>query len=770
MSDPRRLRPAELVRLLNSTPLGPVLTAKQLARQRDRAGLRIAAAGSSDRVDLVRFTAWLAGERHKPKKPPAEASPAASERERDAERKSMQRKRSRDIEIPPPADVQRRTRALADVFFFHQTYFGSVFNQPFTIDRREMVNSIHHAASYGGDYASAGPRGGGKTRIILYTSLQCELALRRHFVMLLAKSGEKAKAELLDTLKFELETNDLLAADFPEICYPIRALEGWASRARMQTVGGWPTHIVWGSDHIILPTIPLDALPRHWPRRCPSVACGQIVAAMGIDGPIRGTSYRNRRPDLVVLDDIDNRDSARSDVQTETRMRIITQDVAGLGSSDAQIGRVLLGTVINSRCVAAQLTDRKQNPGWRGKRFKALLRPPDREDMWEEYLALKAERDPETDPDGRVADRFYRDNKEAMDAGAVVSNPYGFNSRVAEDGEPAELSALQHFYNRVARDGWDAVMTEDQQDPPTDDEAQGSGINPALVQTRTNSYPQRVCPLEATKITLAVDLGKYQIHWCAAWWQPGAIGGILDHGVVEVFGTDTRTDEATIERALVNALLRLRDDLLREPFLDLDDKPRAVDLALVDSGDWHKAAYEFVRQTGGSPFIASKGGKDQFQAGKPSKDRRVGDHWFGTPQPHDGIWLYTLDSNYWKRFAHDRILTPPYDENHRLRGGSLSLFAPNRPRQHHAFAHHVCAEEWREEFIKGKGIVKRWAKASRNNHWLDCVYMNCVAASMVGIQLFEPGQTTSRRRRSAVRSAGATRPDGRPWLPASRER
>ena len=61
--DPRRLRPGELCRLLNSTSLGEVITVRQLRRHRNRAGLRI---GGDRHVDLLRFTAWLVEIRHAP--------------------------------------------------------------------------------------------------------------------------------------------------------------------------------------------------------------------------------------------------------------------------------------------------------------------------------------------------------------------------------------------------------------------------------------------------------------------------------------------------------------------------------------------------------------------------------------------------------------------------------------------------------------------------------------------------------------------------------
>ncbi len=70
MTDPRKLRPGELCRLLNSTPLGEVINQSQLQRHRTRAGLRV---GDARHIDLVRYVAWLVQVRHAPKPEPASA-------------------------------------------------------------------------------------------------------------------------------------------------------------------------------------------------------------------------------------------------------------------------------------------------------------------------------------------------------------------------------------------------------------------------------------------------------------------------------------------------------------------------------------------------------------------------------------------------------------------------------------------------------------------------------------------------------------------------
>ena len=39
--NPMRLRPSDAVRLINSTPIGPILNDRQLRRHRERAGFRV---------------------------------------------------------------------------------------------------------------------------------------------------------------------------------------------------------------------------------------------------------------------------------------------------------------------------------------------------------------------------------------------------------------------------------------------------------------------------------------------------------------------------------------------------------------------------------------------------------------------------------------------------------------------------------------------------------------------------------------------------------
>jgi hypothetical protein len=64
--DTRQLSPTDLVRMLNSTPLGLVTSIHKVNRQMNAAGYRI---GDGKRINLLRYVAWLARERDKPQPP-----------------------------------------------------------------------------------------------------------------------------------------------------------------------------------------------------------------------------------------------------------------------------------------------------------------------------------------------------------------------------------------------------------------------------------------------------------------------------------------------------------------------------------------------------------------------------------------------------------------------------------------------------------------------------------------------------------------------------
>jgi hypothetical protein len=308
-TDPRRLRPSELCRLLNSTPLGEVISERQLYRHRTRAGLRI---GDARHVDLLRYVAWLVSQRHAPKREPAE-DPYEAVKERSRARNLALSLAGRDIgDLPNVVDPVRKARAAGDFRFFCDSYFPLTFHLPWSQDHLKVIASIEQAVLRGGLFAMAMPRGSGKSTISECACIWAVLYGHREFVCLIG-SDEGHAMDMLDAIKMELDGNDLLLADFPEAVYPIQALDGIANRCNGQLYKGERTHIGWTAREVVLPTLKPDGWLQHEELRPfvrddgTSKASGAIIKVAGITGRIRGMKYKRAdgktvRPSLLVLD------------------------------------------------------------------------------------------------------------------------------------------------------------------------------------------------------------------------------------------------------------------------------------------------------------------------------------------------------------------------------------------------------------------------------------------------------------------------------------
>ena len=657
--------------------------------------------------------------------------------ERIKQRELMARKRAaeRDLAIPAPKNRKHRERALNDAEFFLGHYFGNVFYEPLTSDRLDMLQSIEDAALYGGDQAIAGPRGEGKTRIVLYQSVRLLLKGISRFPIVIGKSQTKSEKDL-KTIREKFQQNKLFLDDFPEIGYPFKALGGWASRANMQTVAGEFTQIEMAKDHLIFPTIRPDQL--DWGRDFELVSKGQIFACMGIDGPVRGTTYRDERPTLAIIDDVEDKQAARSDTLIAQIEAIIEEDIGGLGSSSEPIARVFLCTIQNRKCNAYKYTDIKQKPSWRGRRYRKMIKPPDRMDLVEQFIELWQNRKAE-DADAREAYRFWRDNRETIEAGCVVSNAHSYSKKIHSDGEPMEVSAIHSYYIRVAKYGKKAVATEIDNDPPEDSGPMGQGLTAEIVASRISGLSRRQLPANTMALTAAIDLGKYRCHWVVtAWWHGGG-GVVVDYGVAEVYGNDKSMDSEASEAAIYNALMAWRDELTQKKFVDATGTSRKVDFCLVDSGNFTNAAYKFCREVKGI-FHPSKGWSPYRQKAANTANVIAGANLHASRQTAQGVWLYDLDTDYWKQFVHERFLTPTFDENNMLRRGSLSLYSLEGNQKHGSFAQHIAAEELVSEFKEGKGNKQYWRVQNDNNHWLDATYMAAAAGEVCGVKLIAPSE------------------------------
>jgi len=659
-----------------------------------------------------------------------------NEKEYDRERKAKQRASGRELYLPVPKNIERRLACLEDPELLLTTYFKETYFEAFTEDRRDMLRSIWRAAKYGGDQAIAAPRGEGKTTLAMDGAFCLMLAGLTFFPVIIGKNQDSSSDELR-ALRERIMSSESFVEDFPEIGVPLQAVGPSTANARLQTVNKQFIGMYLGVKHFAFPKVTDEQLP-HWPDGLKSVARGQVMGAVGIDGRIRGFKFKSHRPTLAVIDDIEDKYSANSDDQIEKNETTIEEDIGGMGSSAERIARVYLCTTLNRKCNAFRYTDPSIKRSFNGRRYRKMIKRPDRMDLVQQYVDMRKNRKSD-DPDAREAFRFWRDNRETIEAGCVVSNPNSYSKKIHADGEQIEISTCHAYFNKVADFGEKAVATEVDNDPPETAGPQGNGITAELIANRISGLSRRQLPMNTTALTAAIDLGKYKCHWVVTGWWAGAGGVVVDYGVAEVSGTDKSINNEASEPMIYKALLNWRDELLNKNYTDASGTIRRVDFCMIDSGTFTNAAYEFCRQVRGI-FHPSKGINPYHPKKQSTANCLASANLHAQRFTSQDIWLYELDTNHWKQWTHERFLTPTFDENNMLRPGSLSIYQPEGSQKHLSYAQHIAAEELLTEFVDGKGVKTAWNVKNENNHWLDATYMAAAASEACGVKLLAPSE------------------------------
>ena len=734
MINPSNMRVVDVARLLNSTSFGFVLAQARLYREFNRVGFRIGSSENPRNINLLKYIAWMFDRKHTPE----ETSGARSYEDRrnaERDRQAEQSLAGRDIgQLPEVVNPNRKAACERNFQLFCESYFPETYALAWSPDHLKVIEKIETAVLRGGLFALALPRGSGKTTITESAALWSMLYGHREFVVLIGAT-ESAALELLDSLKTELEVNERLAEDFPEVCYPVAQLEGIANRCAGQLCKGERTRITWTSNEIVLPTVE------------GSRASGIIVRVAGITGRIRGMKFkrsdgRNVRPSLVVIDDPQTSESAGSLEQTRKRVRVLAGDILGLAGPGQKISGIMPCTIIRPGDMADIILNRNTHPDWNGEKTRMVYRFPTNMKLWEEYAEIRAEA-LRTEGNFQKATEFYLANREAMDAGAEVSWEARFNHD--------EVSALQHAMNLKFQDEA-AFQSEYQNDPLPDDTADDSLLSVDEICAKINGLARRRVPLKCDRLTMFVDVQKALLFYVVIAWAEDFTGAVIDYGSWpdqhrhEYSLADanpsiqTLFPKAGFEGALYAALSALTDECLGREWEREDGAVLKIERALVDAnwGQSTDVVYQFCRQSSHAGVILPSHGRYVGASSKPMTEYRkqqgdrLGFNWMiPNVAGKRAIRHVIYDTNYWKSFIHARLAVPVGDK------GSLTLYG-RIPGAHQLFAEHLTAE-YRVK-TQGRGrTVDEWKlkPQSHDNHFLDCVAGCAVCGSMLGASLPE---------------------------------
>ena len=650
-------------------------------------------------------------------------------------------RRDRDIaeDYPPAGDLDARKACERDFRLFCEWYFPTAFPLAWSEDHLKAIARMQAMVLDGGLFAMALPRGSGKTTLCVRGAIWALLYGHRRFVCLVAATEGLAE-KLLEHFKVELTYNEALIRDFRQVCYPLVRLENNGRKAIGQLFDGEQTRIGWGSDRLTLPTMPDSA--------CDGAnVSGSTISVAGLTGSLRGQSSTLAsgeiiRPELVLLDDPQTRESAMSPSQSATREAIIKGDVLGMAGPGKRIAALMTMTVIRKDDMADLMLDRKRNPEWNGQKSKMLYAFPKAEKLWEEYRRIRAE-DLEADRGTKGATEYYRANRAAMDEGAQVAWP----ARYYED----ELGPVQHAMNiRLFNEA--AFFAEYQNDPLPILGIQSDDLTADQIAGKVNGLPRGLVPLGCNHVTAFIDVQATLLYYCVVAWEDDFTGCVIDYDAFPKQNTayftlrdakirlDSVVRNAGMEGQVRGGLKLLTDLLLAQDYLREDGDPVRIDRCLIDSawGTTTDLVYEFCRQSSHAAKIyPSRGlgigaGSQPMNEYKKRPGDRLGLNWRITRVTEvRGARKALYDANYWKSFVYSRFAVALGDR------GCLSLWG-NKPDDHRCFADHLLAE-FRVR-TQGRGReVDEWKQRPdrKDNHWFDCLAGCAVAAAVQGVTLPE---------------------------------
>lgn len=247
--------------------------------------------------------------------------------------------------------------------------------------------------------AIAAPRGHAKSTVMsLKNALHAALYGYKKYILLISDTEGQA-AGFLDAVKNELEYNEAILRDFG------------------------------------------PQAGKTWKSSCAVLKNGCRIDAVGSGQKLRGRRHFQRRPDLILCDDIENDEGVRTAEQRQKTADWFWKAVCKSG--DRYTDLLFTGTILHHDSLLAGLLE---NPGFQSRKYRAVLSEPS-SPLWEEWERLFTDL---ADPDReKTAHGFFYKHRREMTRGAEVLWPeklsyYDLRVMRLTEGESAFNSEMQN--------------------------------------------------------------------------------------------------------------------------------------------------------------------------------------------------------------------------------------------------------------------------------------------------------------------------------------
>ena len=279
------------------------------------------------------------------------------------------------FDASPATIAERRAKVLDPVHgyeYFVNTYFPHYVRSSEKSELHEFLFSRLPEILQqpeGINEADAAPRGEAKSTLVTRLfSLWTVITGAKKFIVIAMDSIDQAYP-MLEAIKAELEFNPRLKTDFPEMCGQGR---------------------VWQAGTIV-------------------TASNVKIQVFSSGKKMRGMVHGAFRPDLAILDDIENDEMVRNPDQRDKLEMWLKQTVLPLGAVGTKFDVIYIGTILHYDSVLSRTLN---NPFWSTRKFKAMKRWPDRMDLWDRWEELYRN-------DGAVLDKLLSEQRQKFNGAQV---------------------------------------------------------------------------------------------------------------------------------------------------------------------------------------------------------------------------------------------------------------------------------------------------------------------------------------------------------------
>lgn len=629
---------------------------------------------------------------------------------------------------------KRRKEAEADIVLWVNTYcIGAFLDEPPPPLGEKIIREMWQAVKDSRPYLIEQARGSGKTSYIESVVTAAIAQGERKFPLLIGENASSAQNLLTDIFRIVMDDGPF-SQDYPDLCLPFQLCNG--SFRRRQTYKGVMTDIVKNASRLVFARITNDDGTE-------TLTSNSLIQTRGITSGLRGLKFRTFRPDLIILDDIQNDETAESQEQVEKLLSIINKGIMNVGGK-GKIACLQAATPIAPDDLVERLSKDK---AWKTTKFPAIITwPKDYKDdpdngLWAQYFKIYDEENA-CDLNHEKSLRFYKRHQKKMDKDVVVLNP---NRYKESDGH---ISAIQSLMDKLHQIGESAFYSEYQMEPKRIDLA--LNITPKDVVDKINNDVKSYCIPDGYLYTCAtLDLNtSYAGTLTVTSFKPDSSCVVLGHKIFRM-NIDQQLPPVQYNQLVYDQLDKITKYL--------KEKKIRLNAFGIDGGGRNlKVVCEFAKNCSsvyGIPCCAMMGrSSTNFNPNYKSRLRNAigrtvlcGDAREHIQSGSGDKWMF-FDSDYFKESAHRSLLAPIGSP------GGCCLYK-DLPLNHMDFANQVCNERlrWKRTLSNGKTEFNWISKEPHD--FLDCMAMAKAISESEGMSqvLITPVQRRKVPKRISIR-------------------